>query len=500
MNNLKQLKEHLTEIHNLGKTMALLDWDMQVNMPPGGGEHRAAQMTTLSKLTHEMFTSEETGRLLEAAEAEGKGLDYDSDDASLLRVVRHDYDLETKLPTKLVTEITRVTTLAHEVWAKARTKNDYKSFQPWLQQIVDLNIQKAEAFGYEDRLYDALLDQFEPGMKTALVASLFNELKVEQVPLIQAMSAQADRASNAVLKRDYDEDGQHAFGLAVAEALGYDFERGRLDRSVHPFTTDFGTNDVRITTRYERNWLPGAMFGTIHESGHAMYEQGSAQALAGTPLEGGTSLGIHESQSRLWENLVGRSENFWQAFFPRLKAQFPETLADTSAADFYRAVNCVEPSLIRVEADEVTYNMHIIIRFELENALLEGKLSLDDAPEAWNAKYEEYLGVQPETDTVGILQDIHWSAGIFGYFPTYALGNLMSVPFYNKALAAHPEIPAEIAQGKFDTLLGWLQANIYQHGRKYMPAELFQRVTGEKISAQPYLAYLREKYSKLYDL
>lgn len=500
MENLNALKERLNEAHHLQMVMALLGWDQQVNMPPGGAEHRAAQLGTMSKLQHELFTSEETGRLLDAAESEGRELPYDSDDASLLRVARHDYDLATRVPTKLVAELTRVTALAHEQWAQARAKNDYAAFKPWLQQIVDLSIQVAEALGYDDRIYDALLDQYEPGMKTATVARLFDELKTAQIPMIRAMAAQSDRVDSSVLKRDFAEAAQEQFSLIVARQLGYDFERGRLDRAVHPFTTNFGSNDVRITTRYERNWLPGALFGTMHEAGHAMYEQGSAAAISGTMLEGGTSLGIHESQSRLWENLVGRSRAFWQHYYPQMKELFPDVLADVDLDAFYRAINRVEPSLIRVEADEVTYNMHVIIRFELENDLLEGRLSVDDAPEAWNAKYEEYLGIRPTTDTEGILQDVHWSGGMIGYFPTYTLGNLMSVPFYNKAVEAHPDIPAEIGKGEFSTLLTWLQENIYQHGRKYMPAELFTKVTGEEMAAAQYLDYLRGKYGEIYEL
>jgi len=500
MDNLNPLKTRLNEIHDLQATLALLGWDQQVNMPPGGAVHRASQLSTLSRIQHEMFTADETARLLEAAEAESKDLPYDSDDAALLRVTRHDFDLATKLPADLVAEISRVTALAHEAWAKARMDDDYAAFKPWFQQVLDLNRQTAEHLGYEDRPYDALLDQYEPGMKTAAVATLFQELKDAQIPLIRAIAEQVDRIDNSVFKRTYDEADQETFGLKVSKRLGYDFERGRLDRAVHPFTTGFGSNDVRITTRYEANWLPGSLFGTIHETGHALYEQGSAESISGTPLEGGTSLGIHESQSRLWENLVGRSKAFWQYFFPQLQATFPAALDGVGLDAFYRAINRAQPSLIRVEADEVTYNMHIIIRFELENDLLEGKLSVDDAPAAWNAKYEEYLGVRPPTNREGILQDVHWSGGMIGYFPTYTLGNLMSVPFFNKAVEAHPAIPTEIAQGEFSTLLGWLQENIYRHGRKYLPAELFERVTGEKMSAQPYVAYLREKYGELYDL
>jgi carboxypeptidase Taq len=495
-----QLKERLIEIYNLNCAASLLDWDQQVNMPPGGAMHRAAQQSTLAKISHEMFVAEETGRLLEAAEAEGRSLDYDGDDASLLRVTRHDFDLATRVPTDLVTELTHTTVLAHEAWAKARAASDYKAFQPWLEKIVDLNIKKAEYLGYTDHIYDALLDQFEPGMKTAQVAAVFDELKREQIPLVHAIAGQIDSVDNAVLKRHYDESRQESFGVEVAKQIGYDFQRGRLDRAVHPFTTGFGSNDVRITTRYSANWLPESLFGTIHEAGHALYEQGSGESLVGTPLEGGASLGFHESQSRLWENLVGRSRDFWQFFYPRLQAAFPAALADTDPETFYRAINRVEPSLIRVEADEVTYNLHIIIRFEMELGLLEGRISVADAPDAWNAKYEEYLGLTPPNDAQGILQDVHWSGGMIGYFPTYTLGNLMSVPFFNKAAAENPQIPQEIRRGEFSTLRAWLQANIYAHGRKYMPAELYQRVMGQPMSARPYLDYLRRKYGEIYRL
>lgn len=500
MQNLTQLKERLADIHNINTAMALLNWDQQTYMPPGGANIRAAQFGTLSKIAHEMFVSPETGRLLAAAEAEGKDLDYDSDDAALLRVARRDYDQETKIPTDLVVEFAQVTTLAYEEWHKARANNDYAHFAPWLSKIIDLNRRRAEYLGYTDHPYDALLDLFEPGMKTAQVKTIFDELKAAQIPLVHAIASQIDTVDNAILKRDYDEKKQEAFGIEVAKRLGYDFQRGRLDRAVHPFTNGTGRGDVRITTRYNRHWLPESLFGTIHESGHALYEQGTGESLENTLLGTGASLGIHESQSRLWENLVGRSLGFWKFFFPRLREVFPEALHDVDLETFYRAINRVEPSLIRVEADEVTYNLHIIIRFEMELGLLSGEISVADAPAAWNAKYQEYLGVTPPDDAKGILQDVHWSGGAMGYFPTYTLGNLMSVQFFNKAVQEIPTIPAQIERGEFGDLLAWLQRNIYVHGRKYLPAELVQRVTGGPMQAGPYIAYLRQKYGAIYAL
>jgi carboxypeptidase Taq len=500
MKNLSALKERLADVHNIRTTMGLLGWDQQTCMPPGGAGTRAAQFGTLSRIAHEMFVNPETGRLLGSAEAEGRGLDYDSDDAALLRAARRDYDRQARLPTELVVETAQVTALAFEEWRKARAASDYGRFAPWLRRIVDLNRRCAEALGYEEHMYDALLDRFEPGMKTAQLRTVFEELKAAQMPLVQAIARRAERADDAILRRDYDEKRQEEFGREVAKRLGYDFTRGRLDRAVHPFTGGTGRGDVRITTRYERNWLPGALFGTMHETGHGLYGQGTAESLDNTLLGTGASLGVHESQSRLWENLVGRSLGFWKFFFPRLKEYFPEALGGFDLEAFYRAINCCRPSLTRVEADEVTYNLHIIIRFEMELGLLSGEIRIEDAPAAWNARYREGLGLSPANDAQGILQDVHWSHGTFGYFPTYALGNLMAVSIFDKALEAIPGIPGQIERGEFKSLLGWLQGSIYRHGRKYLPAELLRRVTGAPLQAGPYIAYLREKYGRIYAL
>lgn len=500
MEAIDKLNAHLVDAINLSRAAAVLSWDQQTYMPPGGAEARAEQLATLSKLAHQHFVSEETGRLLEAAEAAVQGMNGDSFEAALVRVVRHDYDLETKLPTSLVETIARETTRAHEVWVKARENNDYAAFAPTLERIFDLMRQKAEALGYQDRPYDALLDQFEPGMKTADVARLFDELRAELVPFVQQVFERLDAVDHSMLHLEYDVDKQAQFGLDVVKQLGYDFERGRQDKSVHPFTTNFSINDVRITTRYMPNYLPSALFSSVHEAGHALYEQGSDQSLEKTLLAGGTSLGVHESQSRLWENLVGRSRPFWQYFYPKLQQLFPEQLGGVDLEAFYRAINFVSRSLIRVEADEVTYNLHIMLRFEMENDLLEGKLAFKDAPDAWNAKMEQYLGITPPTDREGILQDVHWSAGLVGYFPTYALGTLLSVQYWDKALADVPEIPGEIARGNFAPLLNWLRENIHRHGRKYWPAELTLRVTGEPIQTRSFMRYLREKYGEIYGL
>lgn len=500
MDAIDKLNAHLADVLNLTRAAAVLGWDQQTYMPPGGAEARGEQLATLSKLAHELFVSDETGRLLEEAERAVDGMDPDSTEVALVRVVRHDYDLETKLPSALVEAIARETTRAHEVWVKAREQNDYNAFAPTLERIYDLMRQKAEALGYEDRMYDALLDQFEPGMKTAEVAEVFGGLRGELVPFVQQVFERLDAVDHSMLHIPYDVEKQADFGLEVVKQLGYDFNRGRQDKAVHPFTTNFSINDVRITTRYMPEYLPSALFSSVHESGHALYEQGSDQSLENTVLAGGVSLGVHESQSRLWENLVGRGRPFWQHFYPLLQKTFPEQLGHVDLDAFYRAINFVSRSLIRVEADEVTYNLHIMLRFEMENDLLEGKLAFKDAPDAWNSKMEQYLGVTPPTNREGILQDVHWSSGLVGYFPTYALGTLLSVQYWDKALADVPSIPDDIAQGNFSTLLEWLRTNIHQHGRKYWPADLTQRVTGEPLQYHSFMRYLRDKYSEIYGL
>ena len=497
---LRELKARLGEIKDLQAAASVLEWDQMTYMPPGGTAARAEQLATLRKMAHALFVSDEIGHLLEELEAEVADLDYDSDEASLVRVTARDYEQERKIPDWLVAEIAKAAALAHEAWTQARAESNYPHFQPHLQKIVDLNIQMAEALGYQDRIYDALLDLFEPEMKTAQVAQVFDELKTELLPLVRAITEEKDPVDDDILFRDYDEEKQWAFGLEVLRQMGFDFERGRQDKSAHPFTTSFSINDVRVTTRVYRNQFKSALFGSIHEGGHALYEQGLRRVLERTPLCEGAPLGIHESQSRLWENLVGRSRGFWTFYFPRLKGVFPEQLDGVDLETFYKAANKVEPSMIRVEADEVTYNLHIFLRFELENDMLEEKAKLSDLPEAWNAKMKDYLGIVPANDAEGVLQDIHWSSGTIGYFPTYALGTLLSVQFYNQALAEIPEIPAQIERGEFAPLRTWLQEHIYVHGKKFTPAELVKRVTGSELSARPFVEYIRAKYGDIYGL
>jgi carboxypeptidase Taq len=497
---LQELKARLGEIQDLSKAVALLGWDQQTYMPPGGAAARAEQLATLQKTAHDWFVTDEIGELIEVLSGDGSSWDYDTDESSLVRVIGRDYEKARKVPSRLVAEFARVSTLAFEAWAKAREQSDFSAFQPHLEKIVELNVELAETLGYEDRIYDPLLDQFEPEMKTAQVAEIFDNLKAELLPMVEAISKQVDAVDDSVLRQNYPGEKQWDFGVEVLKDFGFDFKRGRQDKSVHPFTTSFSINDVRLTTRIDLNYLPTALFGTLHECGHGLYEQGIGLKLERTSLDDGTSLGIHESQSRLWENLVGRSREFWSHYFSRLQSFFPDQLADVDLEAFYRAINRVEPSFIRVEADEITYNLHIMLRFELENEMLEGKIKIADLPEAWNAKMKEYLDIVPPNDAQGVLQDVHWSGGMLGYFPTYALGNLISVQFFDKAGADIPSLPEQIRTGSFEELLNWLREYIHQYGRKYLPDELVRRVTGNGLTATNYVAYIKAKFSEIYEI
>jgi carboxypeptidase Taq len=500
MEKYQQLKERLAEIGDIHRATALLAWDQQVNMPPAGAEARANQLGTLSKIAHEMHIADETGRLIEAAGSELADAGYDSDEAALLRVARRDHDQARKLPPEFVAEVSHASALAHEVWAKARADNKFEDFAPTLEKMFELARRTAEYLGYTDHIYDALLDRFEPGMKTAQVRAIFDDLKKDLVPLVQAISERLDRVDDSMLHQEFDEDKQRDFSYDVIQKFGYDFQRGRVDRAVHPFEQNFSINDVRITTRYDRNFLNPALFGTMHETGHALYELGIDPALERSPLASGTSLGVHESQSRMWENIVGRSREMWAYFYPELQKTFAAQLGQVSLDTFYRAINRVKPSLIRVEADEVTYNLHIMLRFELEQELLEGKVKVADLPEVWNTRMRAYLGVTPPTDALGVLQDVHWSSMLIGYFATYALGNLISVQLWDKAVADVPDIPGQIEKGEFGGLREWLRQNVHRHGRKYMPDELVKRITGEGIQSRSYMRYLKTKYGEIYGL
>ena len=496
---MQQLIDLAAELDDLGHIVALMEWDQQVYMPRGGAQERGQQTAVIGKLLHEKFTSDEVGQLIADLEAEVGDLNADTDEARAVKVTKKSYEKQTKVPLPLLMEFYKLTSMAHNVWVEARTKSDFSIFQPYLQQIVDLRIEYAKLFQPYDHIYDALLDDYEPGMKTADVKEIFNKLRPQQVELLQAI-AEKEPPDNSFIKKRYKEEYQEIIGRDVITRFGFDWNRGRLDLTAHPFTTEFGQGDVRITTRYLDDDGGSALFSTMHEAGHAMYGQGIASKFNRHPLSGAASLAIHESQSRLWENLVGRSKEFWSFFYPSAQMLFPEILGNVSMDDFYRGINKVEPSMIRVEADEATYNMHIMLRLEIEMGLMEGTMQVADLPEIWNTKMQDYLGVTPRNDGEGVLQDVHWSSGMIGYFPTYALGNLASVQLWDKMVAENPNIPDEIAQGKFDTILGWMREHIHQYGAKYEPQELMIMATGSKITPEPYINYLKTKYGEIYDL
>ncbi len=497
---LQELKTRLLEANDLNSANALLSWDQSTYMPSGGAPARGRQMATLARLAHEKFTDPAVGRLLDELRPYEESLPYDADDASLIRVTRREYERNTKIPSDFVAQLNEHQAESYQVWTEARPANDFKRVQPYLERTLDLSRQLANYFPGYEHIADPLIDFSDEGMKVSTVRPLFAELRAQLVPIVQAITAQPV-ADDACLKRQYPEAPQLAFGQEVITALGYDFKRGRQDKTPHPFTTKFSLGDVRITTRVKERDLSDALFSTMHEAGHAMYEQGIRMDFEGTPLAGGTSSGVHESQSRTWENLVGRSQNFWMFFYPKIQAVFPEQLKDVPFETFYRAINKVERSLIRTDADEVTYNLHVMIRFDFEVALLEGNLAIRDLPEAWHARYQSDLGLRAPDDRDGVLQDVHWYGGtIGGSFQGYTLGNVISAQFFESALKAQPAIPDQMRAGHFAALHGWLTENVYQHGSKFTANEIIQRATGRPLSNEPYIRYLRTKYGELYQL
>ncbi len=496
---LNKLKEISAEISDLGYTAAVLGWDQQVNMPLMGAESRGNQLATLQKLIHMKSTTPELGRLLEELNLVAESLDPDSDEARLIKVSKRYYEQAVKVPVEFTAKLAKLSTIAFGAWQQARQDNDFSKFQPYLEKIVEMSRQFSEFFAPYDHVYDPLLDRFEPGMKTAEVKDIFDPLRPKQVELIQAIS-EATQVDDSFLYKTYDGQAQWDFGVEVITRFGYDWKRGRQDKSSHPFTTGFGSNDIRITTRVIDNYLPSAVFATMHECGHALYELGVSPKFERHALSGGASLAFHESQSRMYENLVGRSMPFWEYFYPRLHAIFPKQLYDVDLDTFYKGINKVQPSQIRVEADEATYNLHIMLRLEIEIALMEGELEVKELPEVWNTKMHEYLGVIPDSDTNGVLQDPHWAGGSIGYFSTYALGNLISVQLWEKVNQDITNLNDQIRKGEFGDLLDWLGKNVHIHGKKFEPQELVQWVTGSKIDSAPYIRYLKNKYSYIYGL
>jgi carboxypeptidase Taq len=487
---------------------SVLSWDARTMMPKGGAESRSKQLATLAVAARNLLCSDEMKHALDGAETEIAGKPADSPEARIVTQVREAIDYHERIPAELLRRKTELGSATHEVWVEARQKSDFSIFAPALTTMVDINREMAQAIGFKDHPYDALMHRFEPGTTKANLDMLFARLREGMLPLVRGI-AEAEKPRSDFIYRDYPEDAQMAFALSMAKRIGYDTHRGRLDLTVHPFEVSFTRNDVRITTRVARDYMPMSLFGALHEAGHAMYEQGVDRAYTRTPLAtdlvslyavGGVSFGAHESQSRLWENHVGRSRAFWANHIDEIRAVYPGKLDDVSAEEFYRAINRSEPSFIRVEADELTYDFHVMVRCELEAQLVDGSLEVADLPDAWNAAMKESLGVEVPDDANGVLQDVHWSSGQIGTFCNYTIGNIMAAQLFETATQENPDIQTALEKADYTPLRNWLTDNVAQHGRRYSRDELLQKATGRALDPDPYIAHLTKKYSDIYDL
>ena len=496
-----ELSTRMREIALLGNTAGVLGWDQEVYMPGSNAPYRAEQLSLLAGMCHQKFTDPKIGELISQAET-SKSLTQDplSHSAVNLREWRRSFDRSKKLPQRLVEEMTRVTSNAQVEWVEARKENKFSRFQPWLEKIIPLVQEQAKCYGYKDHPYDALLEDYEPGLTTAQLNQLFPPLKKRLAELVQKITGSKKQPNLSILKRSCPVPAQQAFCRILSEGIGFDFAKGRIDISAHPFTTGLGPSDTRITTRFEETNFENAFFSTLHESGHGIYDQNlpSEESLYGTPMSSAVSLGIHESQSRLWENLVGRSLAFWKYFFPELKKAFPGTFDNLSLEEFYFAINHSAPSFIRTESDEVTYNLHVALRFDIETALIAGSLKAGDIPGAWNEAMKKTLGVAPPTDSLGCLQDVHWSHGSFGYFPTYTLGNLYSAQFFEAANREAGPLEKNFEKGDFKPLKKWLNEKIHAEGQRYLAGDLCAKVTGKPLTSDFFLNYLEKKFGQLY--
>jgi carboxypeptidase Taq len=496
-----ELVQRLRDAELLGSCLSVLSWDEQTYMPPGGSEHRANQLGMLAGLAHDRKTDPRIGELLGELEAAGDLGDADGDVAANVREARRSYNRVAKLPKRLVEELSRTTSLAQQAWVGAKKNADFAEFLPWLEKLIGLKREEAAAIGYGSGVpYDALLDDYEPGMTTAEVAAVFGPLRDELVKLVAAIQHSGRQPNLEIVNRHYPKTAQRVFAEAAAKRIGFSFDNGRLDESPHPFCSGFGPGDCRLTTRFHDHHFNSAFFGVLHEAGHGIYDQGLPTAAFGMPLGQACSLGIHESQSRMWENFVGRSRPFWEYFYKFAQQAFPTAIGEVPLDAFHFAINDVRPSFIRVEADEVTYNLHIMLRFELEQQLIAGQLQPADVPGAWNETFEKYFSLKPTNDAVGCLQDIHWSGGLMGYFPTYALGNMFAAQFFDTAQAQLGSLPEMFRAGEFQPLKKWLNENIHQHGKRYTANRLVQVVTGQPLSAKPLVRHLQTKFGALYGL
>ena len=498
--HIAELLERMHEIADLSALGALAEWDQNTELPDGAGEIRGDQMATLQGVLHERWTAEHLGNLLAQLSPVSAQTSFTDADKGLVREAQRAYDHSIKLPRTLVEEIARTQARSFESWRRARANNDFASFAPLLARTIELQREVADRLGYTETRYDALLDQYEPGMTASKLDRLFAPVREVSASLLKRIEASGHTIDDSCLQGEFTSEKQMELSKNVLRGMGYEFARGGIARSPHPFTTSFGSPfDVRLTVNPDPHFIQASVMAAIHEGGHALYEQGSASTLGRTPLAGGASMGAHESQSRLWENNIGRSLPYWRGQYGAVRAAFPEQFANVEVETFVRALNKVQPSLIRIEADEVTYNLHIIIRYELERAMVNGEVAVEALPGMWNARYREYLGIEPGTDSEGILQDIHWTSG-FGYFPTYTLGNMYGAQIFHKLRGTFPDFDERLAQGGTSFILRWLEEHMYAYGTIYQPEELIERVTGEKPNPEHFVRYLTRKFEEIYNL
>lgn len=499
---LTDLTRYLRETAVLRSCAALVGWDEQTCLPPEGAEHRANQGALLAGMVHDRATAPCIGEWLAQLTDVNELGGPDSPEAAIVREARRQYERATKLPRRLVEEMSHTATLSQHNWIEARKQKNFPHFRPWLEKMIALKREEADAIGFPagGTKYDALLDDYEPGANTREVQAIFAPFRQETVKLLNEIKGSARRPDESILTRRYPKSAQQTFATAAAKAIGFSFTAGRLDESAHPFCSGIGPGDCRLTTRYDEHHFPGAFFGVLHEAGHGIYEQGLPRPAFGTCLGEPASLGVHESQSRMWENFVGRGRPFWQHFFPQAQAAFPEALANVSLEQFHAAINDVQPSWIRVEADEVTYNLHIMLRFELEQQLIGGQLEPSDVPAAWNAAFERDFGMRPPNDALGCLQDVHWSAGLLGYFPTYSLGNMFAAQLFEAAGRDLGNLSEQFSRGEFQPLKLWLNDRVHSHGQRYRSARLIEVVTGRPPSHEPLVRHLRSRFGPLFGL
>ena len=494
---LTKLKEHFAEVNKLRNIRALLNWDQQIYMPNDSNRIRSEQIALIQGLIHDRLISNKTKRLLEHS---NKAQNLDIIDQAYLREANREYEIAIKVPNRLIKRMAKAASLGQQAWEKAKNKNKFTIFQPYLEKIVEIKREYAKKLDIGTTLYDSLIDLYEPGISSDLLSHIFDKLKLNIIEILRKLKSSMEQPDQSVLRKYYDSQKQYKFILELLNTLLFNFNIGRLDRSMHPFTSNISSMDTRITTIIKENFLPSGIFGAIHEYGHALYDISFMEGIRDTILADGCSFGFHESQSQMWENIIGRGLHFWNYWYPILQKYFPENLAECPQNEFYRSINTVQPSFIRVDADEVTYNLHIILRFELEKKIINNNFPISDIPELWNNKMEELLGIIPPDDSKGILQDVHWSEGIFGYFPTYILGNLYSAQIYSNMLKHNPHLNDEIKSGHFNNMVSYLKENVYQYGKIYSSNDMIIKITGESLNLKYYIKYLKEKYFQIYQI